>query len=446
MSRISYFQDLLSSLFERRTSRSTAPDARDMLALCNSLLADAGEVSGLQTGSALLANYSRADPEHKLAFFQNLASDFDIDTEALTERTGEYEADRSAKNLTRLLDVAEPRRQELLRRLNGVPGGTEILVRMREDLLEILNKDVSLARVDVDFEHLFSSWFNRGFLVLRPIDWTTPAHILEKIIKYEAVHAIDSWDDLRRRLQPADRRCFAYFHPAMPNEPLIFVEVALTAAVAGSIQAVLAENREAVLPEDAAAAIFYSISNCQKGLRGVSFGNFLIKQVATDLASSLPNIKTFITLSPIPGFMAWLKAQAEAEPEGASAALHIIACELTPENADEATPDQVAGLKALAARYFLQQQRPKGGPIDPVARFHLGNGASLRTIHWLGDRSENGLRSSAGMMVNYLYDLKTVDANHEAYSRDGKVIASRDVTSLLDARFESQDSRKQVNV
>lgn len=445
MSRITYFQDLLSSLFERRTSSSAKPDARDILALCSSLLADTGEVTGLQTGSALLAKYARADEEHKLAFFQSLASDFDIDTEALTERTSNYAAERSAGNLTRLLEVAEPRRQELLRRLNGVPGGTETLVRMREDLLQILKQDPDLARVDVDFEHLFSSWFNRGFLVLRPIDWTTPAHILEKIIKYEAVHAIDSWDDLRRRLQPADRRCFAYFHPAMPNEPLIFVEVALTSDIAGSIQAVLAESRDPVLPQEAAAAIFYSISNCQKGLRGVSFGNFLIKQVATELAASLPNIKTFITLSPIPGFMAWLKGQADADPESELAALYTVASELTSENADEATPDEIAGLKSLAARYFLQEQRPKGGPIDPVARFHLGNGASLRTIHWLGDRSENGLRNSAGMMVNYLYDLKSVDANHETYSKDGKVIASREVTSLLDARFEAPKARERVN-
>lgn len=445
MSRITYFQDMLSSLFERRTSSSAKPDARGMLALCTSLLADTGEVTGLQTGSALLATYSQADQDQKLAFFKSLASDFDIDTEALADRTGDYAAERSAGNLTRLLDVAEPRRQELLRRLNGVPGGTEKLVRMREDLLQIIKEDADLARVDVDFEHLFSSWFNRGFLVLRPIDWTTPAHILEKIIKYEAVHAIDSWEDLRRRLQPADRRCFAYFHPAMPNEPLIFVEVALTADIAGSIQAVLAESRDPVLPQDAAAAIFYSISNCQKGLRGVSFGNFLIKQVATDLASSLPNIKTFITLSPIPGFMAWLKGQAEADPDSAPAALYTVASELTPENADEATPDDIAGLKSLAARYFLQEQRSKGGPIDPVARFHLGNGASLRTVHWLGDRSKNGLRNSAGMMVNYLYDLKSVDANHEAYSKDGKVIASRDVTSLLDARFEASNAREQVN-
>ena len=445
MSRISYFQDLLSSLFERRASSAASPDARDILDLCNALLADTGEVTGLQTGSALLGKYAQADQRRKLAFFQSLASDFDIDTEALAQRTSDYANDRSAKNLTSLLEVAEPRRQELLRRLNGVPGGTEKLVRMREDLLEILNEDASLSRVDVDFEHLFSSWFNRGFLVLRPIDWTTPAHILEKIIKYEAVHAIDSWDDLRRRLQPADRRCFAYFHPAMPNEPLIFVEVALTAAIAGSIQAVLAENRDPVLPEDAAAAIFYSISNCQKGLRGVSFGNFLIKQVATDLASSLPNIKTFITLSPIPGFMAWLKARADADPKGAEAAFYTIAGELTPDNADEATPDVVAGLQALAARYLLLEQRPKGGPIDPVARFHLGNGASLRTIHWLGDRSANGLRKSAGMMVNYLYDLKSVDANHEAYSRDGKVIASREVTSLLDTKLGAQNTRKLAN-
>ncbi len=445
MSRITYFQELLSSLFERRTSSSAKPDARDMLALCSSLLADTGEVTGLQTGSALLAKYAQADEEHKLTFFQSLASDFDIDIEALTERTGDYATERSAGNLTRLLEVAEPRRQELLRRLNGVPGGTETLVRMREDLLQILKQDPDLARVDVDFEHLFSSWFNRGFLVLRPIDWTTPAHILEKIIKYEAVHAIDSWDDLRRRLQPADRRCFAYFHPAMPNEPLIFVEVALSADIAGSIQAVLAESRDPVLPQDAAAAIFYSISNCQKGLRGVSFGNFLIKQVATELAASLPNIKTFITLSPIPGFMTWLKGQADADPDSALAALYTVACELTSENADEATQDEIAGLKSLAARYFLQEQRPKGGPIDPVARFHLGNGASLRTIHWMGDRSENGLRNSAGMMVNYHYDLKSVDTNHEAYSKDGKVIASRDVTSLLDARFEASNTRKQAN-
>ncbi|MEE4235952.1 MAG: malonyl-CoA decarboxylase [Anderseniella sp.] len=445
MSRISYLQDLLSSLFERREQPAPKPDARDMLALCKSLLSDSGEVSRLQTAGALLEKYGRADNEHKLAFFKSLAGEFDVDTDELATRTAEYAQQRDAASLNRLLAVAEPRRQELLRRLNSVPGGTEKLVRMREDLLAIVREDESLARIDVDFEHLFSSWFNRGFLVLRPIDWTTPAYLLEKIIKYEAVHAIDSWDDLRRRLQPPDRRCFAFFHPAMPDEPLIFVEVALTRGIPGSIQMVLAEDRAPQGPETADTAVFYSISNCQKGLRGVSFGNFLIKQVAQDLAQGLPNIKTFVTLSPVPGFMRWFK-QAAAEDDGELLErLHLEASVMTPDNIVEASGETIAGLTALAARYFLQEQSPKGGPIDPVARFHLGNGASLKAIHWLGDRSENGIRQSAGMMVNYLYDLKSVDANHEAFSRDGKVIASREVQSLLDPKYAATAARRQSN-
>jgi malonyl-CoA decarboxylase len=249
MSRISYLQDLLSSLFERREGPAPKADARDLLALGQSLLADTGEVSGLQTAGSLLENYAHADDDQKLAFFKSLASEFDIDTAELNRQTEAYAKNRDAATLTRLLDVAEPRRQELLRRLNAVPGGTEKLVRMREDLLKVLREDKTLARIDVDFEHLFASWFNRGFLVLRPIDWTTPAHILEKIIKYEAVHAIDSWDDLRRRLQPPDRRCFAFFHPAMPDEPLIFVEVALSRGIPGSIQTVLAEDRDPQSPK-----------------------------------------------------------------------------------------------------------------------------------------------------------------------------------------------------
>jgi malonyl-CoA decarboxylase len=444
MSRISYFQELLSSLFERRPGSSAQPDARDLLALCTSLLSDTGEVSGLQSGAALLDKFAAADKVDKRAFFETLANDFDIDTDKLIELAETYATNRTPGNLTRLQDVSEPRRQDLLRRLNSVPGGTEKLVRMREELLGFLATDRNLGRLDVDFEHLFSSWFNRGFLVLRPIDWRTPANILEKIIRYEAVHAINDWDDLRRRLQPPDRRCFAYFHPAMPDEPLIFVEVALTAAIPSSIQAVLAETREPVRPQEAAAAVFYSISNCQKGLRGVSFGNFLIKQVATDLSASLPNIKTFVTLSPVPGFMSWLKGAAEASPGTELADLYIMAGELTPENCDQTPVEKIAGLKSLAARYFLEEKRSNGGPIDPVARFHLGNGASLKAINWMGDRSENGLRQSAGMMVNYLYDLKTVDANHEAYSRDGNVIASRDVQSLLDPKL-AEPKRKQGN-
>lgn len=445
MSRISYFQELLSSLFERRDSSVNKPDARDLVVLTKALLADKGEVSSLQTGAALLQKFNAADDPQKQVFLEMLADDFDIDTDRLVELAKTYAMDRTAANLTLLQDVSEPKRQSLLRRLNQVPGGTEKLVRMREILLDLLPENRALGRVDVDFEHLFSSWFNRGFLVLRPIDWTTPAHILEKIIKYEAVHAINDWDDLRRRLQPPDRRCFAYFHPAMPDEPLIFVEVALTVSIPDSIQSVLAENRQPVSPKEATAAVFYSISNCQKGLRGVSFGNFLIKQVVTDLSTSLPNLKTFVTLSPIPGFMKWLSTEASANPDTELADLYLLASELTSENVDETPVESIAGLKSLAARYFLEAQAPRGGPLDPVARFHLGNGASLLAIHWLGDRSTNGLRQSAGLMVNYLYDLKTVDANHEAYSRDGIVTASRDVRSLLDAKLGAKTMRKQAN-
>ncbi len=447
MNRWSYFQDLLSSLFELRTPAGAKPDKRDLMVLVDALLSDTGEVSGLQTGGALLEKFAAADDEHKRSFFMALANQYDIDTARLVEYAQTYAGEPTPGNLTRLQEVSEPRRQELLRRLNGVPGGTEKLVRMREELLRHLKSDQALGRLDVDFEHLFSSWFNRGFLVLRPIDWRTPAHILEKIIKYEAVHAINDWEDLRRRLQPPDRRCYAYFHPAMPDEPLIFVEVALTREVPGSIQAVLAESREPLRPDEAQCAVFYSISNCQTGLRGVSFGNFLIKQVATDLAAQLPNIKSFVTLSPVPGFMAWLAREAAASPDSELAALHARASELTPDTLNLASPELIAGMKSLAARYFLEETRPgkRGGPLDPVARFHLGNGASLKTIHWLGDRSRNGLDQSAGMMVNYLYDLKTVDTNHEAYSRNGVVIASREVHALLDPKLSAQPTRRHSN-
>ncbi len=332
-----------------------------------------------------------------------------------------------------LIAKAEPRRQELLRRLNLAPGGTERLVRMREDLLRMLEDTPQLTRIDVDFEHLFSSWFNRGFLVLRRIDWSTPADILEKIIRYEAVHAINDWDDLRRRLQPPDRRCFAFFHPAMPSEPLIFVEVALTKGVPGSIQKLLAEARDPVDPGDADTAVFYSISNCQKGLRGVSFGNFLIKQVATDLTRDFANIKTFVTLSPIPGFTAWLNKAAENHP---GSRLTEIAHQLNeagdgPQAILDSLPE--ADLRTLAGHYFMVERRPDGQPLDPVARFHLGNGASLKNIHVKGDVSAKGVQQSAGMMVNYLYDLDRIELNHEAYVRENKVTATREIRNLPDA-------------
>ena len=321
---------------------------------------------------------------------------------------------------------AEPTRQELIRRLNHAPGGTFALVKMRETLLAALKEGAPLEALDRDFRHLFASWFNRGFLVLRRIEWTTPANILEKIIRYEAVHEISTWEELRRRLDPPDRRLYAFFHPALTDEPLIFVEVALTSAIPEAIEPLLAPGRAPLAPEAATTAVFYSISNAQAGLSGVSFGNFLIKQVVEDLRRELPRLQTFVTLSPVPGFARWLAQEKETSrfvsPE-ARRTLEAIEAGETPEGADRT-------LSALAAAYFLHARTSAGRVIDPVARFHLGNGARLERVNPRGDRSPGGMRQSLGVMVNYLYDLDHIEANHEAYANRGTVAASSAVRKM----------------
>ena len=292
------------------------------------------------------------------------------------------------------------------------------------------NKD--LAALDRDVVHLLSSWFNRGFLVLRRIDWSTPANILEKIIRYEAVHEIRDWDDLRRRIDPVDRRCYAFFHPALVDEPLIFVEVALTETIPGAIAPLLAEDRQLVPIERARTAVFYSISNTQRGLGGISFGSFLIKQVVEELRRELPKLDNFVTLSPVPGFMQWLK-QATDVPvirRGPRAARQSRHAGLV-SRMRNSTAQLRAVLEPLAAHYFLKARTPKGRLIDPVARFHLGNGARLERIDWLGDLSPKGLRESAGIMVNYLYRLDDIEKNHEAYANQGEIAASSAVKKLL---------------
>ncbi len=301
--------DLLSSLFDRRyrTFLPGGDDNRSMEELTAALIGAAGEVSGSTIARHILDRYERADESEKQAFFRHLAEDMAVSVADLREALETYEKGQSKASYRALVHTAEPKRQELIRRLNQVPDATRSLVAMREDLLRFSKSDDALQALDVDFGHLFASWFNRGFLVLRPINWESPANILEKIIAYEAVHAIHSWDDLRRRLQPADRRCFAFFHPTMPDEPLIFVEVALTKGIPSSVQDLLSEEREHIEAEDANTAVFYSISNCQKGLAGISFGNSLIKQVAADLSLELQGLKTFVTLSPIPGFRSGLR-------------------------------------------------------------------------------------------------------------------------------------------
>jgi malonyl-CoA decarboxylase len=433
-----FFSDLLASISERgRTllrragSSDGKQDASDLVALCEALLSGRGEASGTAMAREVLDRYHHLDPSNRLAFFETLARKFGPDREKLAQAIESWRAQPSDADAGDLHFASEPRRQELIRRLNRAPGGTSELVAMRADLLHLINGHRDLAALDRDVAHLLSSWFNRGFLVLRRIDWSTPANILEQIIRYEAVHEIRDWDDLRRRIDPVDRRCYAFFHPALVDEPLIFVEVALTESIPGAIAPLLAEDRRPVPIERARTAVFYSISNTQRGLGGISFGSFLIKQVVEELRRELPKLDTFITLSPVPGFMSWLK-QTEDVPVSDEDRTLL-------ENLDK--PDwfenaeltaQLRGvLEPLAAYYFLKARTAKGRLIDSVARFHIGNGARLEKIDWLGDLSPKGLRESAGIMVNYLYRLDDIEKNHEAYANQGEIAASSTVKKLL---------------
>lgn len=410
---MSFLADLLSTVFDRRYRRASDPDreGRSIEELSNDLLSSSGEVSGTALARHILDRYAAMNDKEKLRFFSFLTDRLDLIPDDVRAALSAYEEAPTKATYRKFMETAEPKRQELARRLNQVPGATGQLVEMRNDLLKLAEKHPQLAVVDLDFRHLFSSWFNRGFLVLRPINWESPADILEKIIAYEAVHAIDSWDDLRRRLQPSDRRCFGFFHPSMPNEPLIFVEVALTQGVPGSIQDLLADARDTIDDEEADTAVFYSISNCQDGLAGISFGNSLIKQVVADLSRELPNLKTFVTLSPIPNLNRWLDETGIPKP------------------VDDGTRQ-----RQLAARFLLTAKRPDGSPYDPVARFHLGNGALVHAVHANADVSENGISQSGGAMVNYLYDLRLISQNHERFASAQEVVASAEVTALSTAK------------
>jgi malonyl-CoA decarboxylase len=412
--------DILSTLFERRATPHDYSEKNDgpVTELCHTLMSPQGEVIGIPIAGKVLAAYDQMDDAQKVGFFTFLLTEMDVDISAIQETLKTYEDTRNTQNLTKYLALSETKRRELFRRLNQGVGSTKRLVAMRMDLMRLAKTEPKLKSVDLDFQQLFRSWFNNGFLVLRPISWASPAEILEKIIAYEAVHAIDSWDELRRRLEPTDRRCFAYFHPAMPDEPLIFVEVALTKTVPDSIQGVLAETRDVILAEQANTAVFYSISNCQQGLAGISFGNALIKNVAGQLAHEIPNLTTFVTLSPIPKLASWRAEQG-----------HL------PENMSD---DE---LRKLAAQYLLEAKRPDNMPIDPVARFHLNNGAFVHAIHAEADTSASGQKQSFGAMVNYMYDLSAVSENHELFAMQGQVVSSKAVKALAKSKPKKSKAR-----
>lgn len=441
----SFFNDLLNTLTERGRSllswrSSDAPLTRaQIIELGETLLSRRGEATGVVLASTLLEAYATASREDRLAFLDAMAEQFGPD-EAELKKAIEAVRNGNLKTsaVSRLHKAAEPRRQELIRRLNLAPGGTASLVKMREELLAVLRERPHLADTDDDFVHLFSSWFNRGFLVLRRIDWTTPANILEKIIRYEAVHAIENWDDLRNRLAPPDRRCYGFFHPQLIDEPLIFVEVALTRDIPPAIAPLLDLERKAISSDEATTAVFYSISNTQRGLGGISFGNFLIKQVVEDLKRELPNLNTFVTLSPVPGFAGWLNAERkneastllDADQRATLTNLDVPNWANDPVLAARVEP----ALLSAAAAYFLTARTSRGGLIDPVARFHLGNGARLERLNFLGDRSEKGMQQAHGLMVNYLYALDKIESNHEAYAEKREVAASSAVRKQLTAR------------
>src|SRR5580692_3239294 len=433
-----FFSDLLTSISERgRTllrrvgTAEETPDAADLIELCEALLSGRGEASGTAMAREVLDRYRHLDEPERLSFFQTLASSYGPEREKLAKAIKAWRAEPNQADASDLHFASEPRRQELIRRLNRAPGGTGDLVAMRADLLDLMKGDKNLATLDRDVVHLLASWFNRGFLVLRRIDWSTPANILEKIIRYEAVHEIRDWDDLRRRIDPIDRRCYAFFHPALVDEPLIFVEVALTESIPGAIAPLLAEDRQTVPMERARTAVFYSISNTQRGLGGISFGSFLIKQVVEELRRELPKLDNFVTLSPVPGFMHWVK-QANDVPVSDEDRALLESLE-RPDwfNNAELAAQLRSVLEPLAAHYFLKARTAKGRLIDSVARFHLGNGARLERIDWLGDLSPKGLRESAGFMVNYLYRLDDIEKNHEAYANQGEIAASSAVKKLL---------------
>jgi malonyl-CoA decarboxylase len=427
----------------------SAPPLERAKRLAEALLSERGEASGAAVARELHLVLRGLSDDDRLGFLRFLAEGFGAEEATLRAAAEAWLAAPGLETAARLAEAAEPPRQELLRRMNMAPGGTAALVAMRESLFGPLKAEPALRVLDADLRHLLASWFNRGFLDLRRIDWQTPASVLEKLITYEAVHEIQGWEDLRRRLD-ADRRCFAFFHPALPGEPLIFVEVALVRGLASAVQPLLARDDPPGDPALADTAIFYSISNCQEGLRGISFGNFLIKQVVEELKAELPQLVRFATLSPVPGLRRWVERQLEEAPgetlrEEEAARLQALAGTAAGDAAaafrrltdgeawwrDEARSEALRPiLLRLCAAYLTRPAKGPGG-TDPVARFHLGNGARLERINWPGNTAPRGLRESYGVMVNYLYDPDAIEANHEAFVHSGAVARSAAVDALL---------------
>jgi len=410
--------------------RNDEPKTAQISTLCNTLLNLKGEASSIALAEEILDAYKEFNREEKSEFFMFLETGLSADRDNVNKAIEAYQDNPIQTSLQALHEASESRRLELFRALNMAPMGTQSLIAMREDILAALKDNPGLRAVDNDFLHLLRSWFNRGFLEIKRIDLETPAVVLEKLIEYESVHEIEDWADLHRRLEE-DRRCFGFFHPVMPYEPLIFVEVALTNEISSNVSELLKEEVNSNKDDVPTKAIFYSINNCLKGLRGVSFGNLLIKQVVEKLERENSSIETYATLSPIPRFNRWLGEELtnlefleENETNLASKVLE------NPE-ADALDDPEVKKLFMKLCAYYLVKVKSRGKPACPVERFHLGNGATLARLNWKGDVSSNGIQQSLGMMVNYLYEKSTLAQNHEAFEQQNSIICTADVRQLL---------------
>jgi malonyl-CoA decarboxylase len=413
-----------------------------------------GGVTARARAADLGRTYLSLEPLGRERFLQLLAREFDVDHDEIKQRCEAFieatELSERTAGERALRAALEPPRITLLRQFNALPDGVKFLVDRRAELLDLRVRDPLLKGLEDDLKRLLANWFDIGFLELQRITWESPAALLEKLMIYEAVHEIRGWTDLKNRLD-ADRRCFAFFHPRMPDEPLIFVEVALVSGMAGDVHALLDEAAPIGDPHTADAAIFYSISNCQRGLAGISFGDFLIKRVADALAIELPRLKIFATLSPLPGFVSWLERQTQSEPadlllpaeriaiaafgEGQSENNLLVLLKQEDWHKDQHITEVLhEPLMRLCARYLLRERTPSGRALDPVAHFHLSNGARVERLNWLGDVSAKGLQQSAGIMVNYLYRLGDIEANHEAYRGEGRVAASSALRNLARAK------------
>lgn len=412
-------------LARRRPTSSVSPESGEGLAvLCQELLQHHGEASGLVLASEISAAYRQLSAPDRLVLFNSLATAFDVDSGEILSAAKRYQENVGPDTLADISRAVEAPRQKLFRRINMAPDGTATLVMMRGHLLPLLRENPQLKSVDSDLKHLFISWFNKGFLELRKIDWSSPALVLERIIAYEAVHEINGWDDLRSRLHE-DRRCFAFFHPALENDPLVFVEIALTDEMPDAMAPLLRQERDSEMGSNVNTVCFYSISNCHSGLAGISFGNFLIKNVVEELKKEIPALDTFVTLSPVPGFRPWLL---EADLRG------LVSEELLDkvrEPVGTVVETEVHDALQKLCVHYLVSVKSGAMPRDPVARFHLGNGALLHRVCASADRSAKRMEQSAGIMVNYLYDLGKIEECHEAYFDEGRVTASRAVSRML---------------